>query len=316
MPFLSETAVYGLSTLLETKFLIAALFLASALFVHFRGRVKHTFTRQVTDHSTFLAPYNALVYSFSRVPNRPYLRLEDFPELKPLADNWEPIRDEGLALMDEGKVTVALGRNDLAFNSFFRRGWKRFYLKWYGEPLPSAKQFCPVTVKLLEDIPSIHGAMFALLPAGAHLGMHRDPFAGSIRYHLGLRTPNSDSCWIAVDGERYSWRDGKAVLFDETYIHEAKNETSTDRLILFCDVERPLWGLVPRAVNRFIIEKIVKITASQNMEGEPVGLANRVFGTLYRIHLASKRMKKWNRKIYYGLKYTAMALIIYAIFFL
>jgi beta-hydroxylase len=35
---------------------------ASASYVHFRGRVRHSFLRQLTDHSTFFAPVNALVY--------------------------------------------------------------------------------------------------------------------------------------------------------------------------------------------------------------------------------------------------------------
>ena len=43
--------------------------------------------------------------------------------------------------------------------------------------------------------------MFAVLPPGGKLGAHRDPFAGSLRYHLGLVTPNSDKCRILVDGQ-------------------------------------------------------------------------------------------------------------------
>jgi beta-hydroxylase len=27
-----------------------------------------------------------------------------------------------------------------------------------------------------------------------------------------------------VDGQRYSWRDGESVVFDETYIHYAENK--------------------------------------------------------------------------------------------
>ena len=54
------------------------------------------------------------------------------------------------------------------------------------------------------------------------LGAHRDPFAGSLRYHLGLVTPNSPECFIVVDGEKYYWKDGEAVMFDETYIHTAE----------------------------------------------------------------------------------------------
>ena len=80
----------------------------------------------------------------------------------------------------------------------------------------------------MQSIPIVNGAMFALLPPGGELGTHRDPFAGSLRYHLGLVTPNSDDCHIFVDGETYYWRDGEAVMFDETYIHWAENKTDVD----------------------------------------------------------------------------------------
>jgi aspartyl/asparaginyl beta-hydroxylase (cupin superfamily) len=53
-------------------------------------------------------------------------------------------------------------QRDTFLNTFFRKGWKRFYLKWYGDPLPSAQTHCPATVELLRSIPSVHGAMFAL----------------------------------------------------------------------------------------------------------------------------------------------------------
>ena len=43
------------------------------------------------------------------------------------------------------------------------------------------------------------------------------------------------------------------------------------------------------------------------MEGEQVGVLNKVFGKLYEIHLASRRVKEWNRKVYYTLKYSLTA---------
>lgn len=51
--------------------------------------------------------------------------------------------------------------------------------------------------------------MFATLPDGSRLPRHRDPYAGSLRFHLGLATPSDDRCFIEVDGQRYSWRDGE-----------------------------------------------------------------------------------------------------------
>jgi beta-hydroxylase len=93
--------------LLAPKFIALYAVILSAIYIHLRGRVRHRFTRQLTDHSTFLAPYNALMYAFSGVPARPYLPLEDFPELKTLGENWETIRDEGLQLFDDGYIKAA-----------------------------------------------------------------------------------------------------------------------------------------------------------------------------------------------------------------
>ena len=140
-----------------------------ALFVHFRGRVRHKFHRQLTDHSTIIAPYNAIMYGFSAVPNQPVRRRRRaFPSCKPLQDNWQMIRDEAIKLFDEGHIRAAAKYNDLGFNSFFRRGWKRFYLKWYDAPLPSAHGAVPENGRRWsQSIPTINGAMFAMLPPAA-----------------------------------------------------------------------------------------------------------------------------------------------------
>lgn len=288
------------------KYLVVLLFASTALYVHLRGRVRHSVARQLTDHSTVMAPYNTLMYLFSAVPARPFIDASQFPELKPLEVNWQTIRDEGLRLFDEGYIRAASKYNDLGFNSFFKSGWKRFYLKWYDDFLPSARELCPHTTELLARIPTLHAAMFAVLPPGARLPSHRDPFAGSLRYHLGLSTPNSELCRIFVDGELYYWKDGEAVIFDETYIHRAENQTNTMRLILFCDVERPLTNSLVRFVNRHLGQPFARAAATQNVDGEKVGLLNKLFGFAYRVRLVAKRFKAWNRTAYYTLKWSLL----------
>jgi beta-hydroxylase len=296
------------------RFLVLFTFVISGAIVHFRGRVRHKLSRQLLDHSTIMAPYNALMYLFSAVPNKPFIEMKHFPDLAPLRDNWEMIRDEGLQLFDEGYIRAAAKYNDLGFNSFFRTGWKRFYLKWYGDFLPSAEALCPKTAKLLASIPSVNAAMFALLPPGARLVAHRDPFAGSLRYHLGLSTPNSEDCRIIVDGQLYFWKDGEPVVFDETYIHRAENQTDRQRLILFCDIERPLSNRIARALNRFIGKPLVRAAATQNVEGEKVGVLNKLFAYAYQFRLVGKRLKAWNRTAYYVTKWTLLGSLAYAIF--
>lgn len=293
-----------LKHILAPQFIGLYILAASTVYVHFRGRERLRIGRQLGDHSTYLSPYNVLMYAGSAVPNQPVIAVEKFPELARLRENWQTIRDEAVRLFDEGFIRTAAKNNDWGFYSFFKSGWKRFYLKWYDDFLPSARSLCPRTVELLNSIPNIHGAMFAMLPPGGKLGAHRDPFAGSLRYHLGLVTPNSDKCRILVDGVPCVWRDGEAFMFDETFIHSAENATEQNRIILFCDVERPMKYGFMTAMNRWVSRHIVKASATQNVEGEHVGMLNRVFGGLYQIHLASRRIKEWNRKVYYALKYT------------
>jgi len=299
---------------LAPQFLLLYAFVAATMVVHFRGRERLKFARQLTDHSTLLAPYNVIMYLFSAVPNKPVLSVSAVPDLAKLRDNWQTIRDEALNLFDQGRIKASEGYNDWGFNSFFRSGWKRFYLKWYADPLPSAERMCPRTVELLKSIPCIKGAMFASFAPGGRLVRHRDPFAGSLRYHLGLITPtHPGECRIFVDGIPYTWHDGEDLLFDETFIHYAENTTDQTRIILFCDVERPLRNRLASAVNRWVSRRIVKETATENEPGERIGVVNKVFGSVYHLRLLGKRMKTWNKNLYYAVKYSVVALILGAI---
>jgi len=302
------------SALLAPKFVLLYVYIASAMYVHYRGRVRHGFFRQVTDHSTLMAPYNALMYLFSAVPNRPYVEVSAFPELAPLAENWQTIRREAQQLLESGRIRSATTYNDLGFNSFFKTGWKRFYVKWYDEPLPSAKSLCPRTAELVESIPGVNAAMFALLPPGTKLGAHRDPFAGSLRYHLGLVTPNSDLCRIVVDGEPYAWRDGEPVMFDETFIHIAENRSDVTRIILFCDIERPLRTRLVRALNRFVKTTLIRASQTENAPGDRVGVLNHVFNSVYRVRLIGKAIKRRSRVAHYTLKWLIFGSLLYLIF--
>lgn len=295
---------------------VLILFTLCVLLVHLRGRSRLRFDRQLVDHSALFAPYNLLMYAFSAVPARPILDRGGFPQLDLLQGNWEKIREEAMHLFDEGFIRSAEKHSDASFNSFFKQGWKRFYLKWYGEPLASAEALCPETVKLLNSIPSVKAAMFALLPPGSKLNPHRDPFAGSLRYHLGLITPNSDDCRIFVDGEMHAWRDGKDVVFDETYVHWAENRTDQTRVILFADVERPLKSSLMTAINKRVGAFMGSITASPNDDesSEQVGFVNRMFALNNRGRARTRKFKKANPKLFRVIKYIGIVIMMWLIF--
>ncbi|MDE2463633.1 MAG: lipid A hydroxylase LpxO, partial [Alphaproteobacteria bacterium] len=109
-----------------------------ALFVHRRGRVRLRFDRQFVDHSGVFAPYNLLMYAFSAVVAEPFIDRRRFPIMDIVQQGWETLREETLCLLEQHHLSASMQHDDASFNSFFRQGWKRFYLKWYGDPLPSA----------------------------------------------------------------------------------------------------------------------------------------------------------------------------------
>ncbi len=274
-----------------------------------RGKLRYTGLREyVRKGWPIFAPLNCLLYLFTKPRGRGvFLDLAQYPELAPLREHWQTIRDEAVQLMQKGYFERISDSNsasyfDVGFRTFYKYGWSKFYLKWYGYTHASALALCPQTVAILQRIPSVNGAMFSLLPPGSKLTRHLDPVAISLRYHLGLSTPNHDACWIEVDGQTYSWRDGDAALFDITYLHHARNDTSQPRLILMCDVDRPMsW---PGAIVNWFYRGLARLSIVPNLEGDRRGLANRLFAGIAPLFARSKRLRQTNRPLYNLIKWT------------
>jgi beta-hydroxylase len=231
----------------------------------------------------------------------------DFRELLQIQKNWETIREEAIGLYKQKHFESVNDPDspayyDVGFRTFFKYGWSKFYINWYGNTHESAKMLCPNTVKILEQIPSVNGAMFSLLPPGSQLTRHADPLACSIRYHLGLSTPNSENCFINVDGQSYAWKDGEAFLFDETYLHFVKNNSDQYRLILMCDIERPM-SVIGHFVNLFY-KQFVRLTLVPNTEQDKRGLFSILFSSIAPILGKAKKLRASNIKLYLLLKYT------------
>lgn len=295
--------------------IILGIYVIAVMNMHYRGQVRFAWSRQMLTHTNYLAPYNLLMNLCSKLPNKAMLNVDELADLKILRDNWEVLRDEAMQLSAEGQIKAAAGLNDAGFNSFFRTGWTRFYLKWYDDYLPSASAQCPKTVEVLKQTPSIKAAMFASLPPEGVLIPHRDPYAGSLRYHLGLVTPNSEDCYILVDGNKHAWHDGKDVLFDETFIHEAHNKTDQQRIILFADVHRPMRFKWVDSMNHWVSDHVMKASSTQNEATEKVGFINKLFEKVYSVRVVSRKIKRWNRPVYKTLKYTLFIGLVYVLFF-
>jgi beta-hydroxylase len=184
-----------------------------------------------------------LLAASSLVGNPPFFDPAVFPWVKHIEDNWQVIRQE----LDE----VMKYRDDLPnFHDISREGaaglsdddrWKTFFFYGYGMTADGNIARCPNTNKLLLDIPGMKTAFFSILAPHKHLAPHRGPYKGVIRYHLGLKIPQpSTLCGIRVKDEVRHWEEGKSLIFDDTYEHEAWNDSDEYRVVLFVDFVRPL----------------------------------------------------------------------------
>ena len=121
------------------------------------------------------------------------------------------------------------------------RDWKTFLLCGYGFKSDNNIRQCPETWRICQKIPGLVTAMFSIFEPGKHLPAHRGPYNGVLRLHLGLIIPEpQDQTAIRVGQQICHWQEGKALIFDDAFEHEAWNRTPHTRVVLFVDFIKPL----------------------------------------------------------------------------
>jgi beta-hydroxylase len=120
------------------------------------------------------------------------------------------------------------------------RNWKTFVLYGYGSVSEEGVRACPETWRILQKIPGLKAAMFSIFEPGKHLKPHRGPYNGVLRLHLGLKVPEPrDKIAIRVLDRVCHWDEGKVLIFDDAYEHEAWNHSDDTRVVLFVDFVKP-----------------------------------------------------------------------------
>jgi ornithine lipid ester-linked acyl 2-hydroxylase len=136
-------------------------------------------------------------------------------------------------------------------------GWKIFPLVAYGIRSQPNIDLCPQTWRLVQAIPGIITAMFSILEPGKRIPPHRGPYNGVLRLHLGLIVPEPrERTAIRVGAEQHHWQEGRGLIFDDAYEHEAWNDTGGVRVVLYVDFEKPL-RFPANALNRLLLRLAV-----------------------------------------------------------
>ncbi len=110
---------------------------------------------------------------------------------------------------------------------------------------------CPHTIVALEALPlarvPAHApeVLFSVFTPGTQLLAHRGVTNTRLVAHLPLIVP--ENCALSVGGEVHEWQEGRVVVFDDTYEHEAWNRSDLTRVILIFDLWHPALSEPERA---------------------------------------------------------------------
>ena len=99
------------------------------------------------------------------------------------------------------------------------------------------------------------------------------------------------------------------MIFDETFVHEARNDTEQAHLILFCDITRPQKNRLLQSIDEWLSNKIMSAAVSPNTPADKTGFINRL-GTIYWTYDNNKKkLKGWNKNVYLITKCTLLLTI-------
>jgi aspartate beta-hydroxylase len=160
-----------------------------------------------------------------------------FPLVRRLEADAPAILREVRAVNDldfspEREPIARRGRWDVAF----------FYERGLANDLMRAR--CPRTFAAIDAERTVRGpsglAYLSRLSAASHVAPHRGPTNVRVRCHFGVDVP--DECGITVDGETRTWVEGRCIVFDDSFVHEAWNRDVRDRIVLIVDLWHPDLG--------------------------------------------------------------------------
>lgn len=163
------------------------------------------------------------------------------------------------------ELTEALQAHPDAFSDYEhyltrQDDWQALHLYRDGGLVGPSAAVAPTAHQVLKDFavdtekicPLLECHFSTLLP-GAVIEPHCDLWNFSINLHLAVDIP--EGCGITVAGETRTWEEGKCLLFDYSFEHEARNAGDRPRTCLLIDLWHPETTLPERrALVAFITE--------------------------------------------------------------
>jgi beta-hydroxylase len=176
----------------------------------------------------------------------------EFKELSVLEDNYPVILEELISLRKNSENGYWVNSFPHYVESKAKKQWQVFSFRLFGIKHPINCVTANRTAEILNKIPNLISADFSYLPAHTHIKPHKGFTRMVIRVHLGLIIPND--CGIRVGNETKKWEEGKLLIFDDSFDHEAWNNSDKDRFVLMLDIANPKWEYSAQEICKYKIE--------------------------------------------------------------
>ena len=178
---------------------------------------------------------------FSQVETTPFIDPRQFEWHELVTSEWTKVQSELKAVLSAvDKIPIHQEIVEEAKPLTDDDKWLSYFFYVYGQRFEKQCSECPDTARLLQQIPGMKTAFFSILSPGKRLPPHRGPYRGVMRYHLPLLVPRHGQCGIRVGDQTATFEEGVGIMFDDTYEHEAWNDTKETRVVLFLDITRPM----------------------------------------------------------------------------
>ncbi|CAH0774024.1 unnamed protein product [Bemisia tabaci] len=188
----------------------------------------------------FRSLYQRSLYNIDRLVSRPWWTLEQTTYasfFRKLEENWQIIRNEAQALLTKNGEFV-----DEAEKLRSVGDWKQFELFARGRKIHDNCRKAPVTCGIVSSFEAASTCSrgqvkFSIMSPGTHVRAHCGPTNCRLRAHLGLIVP-ADT-FLRVAEEIRSWKEGKVLVFDDSFEHEVWHNGTSARLVLIVDTWHP-----------------------------------------------------------------------------
>lgn len=185
------------------------------------------------------------------LPDQAWFEREQFPFLQALEGASAQIREELLGVLaDENEFIPYVDMPDGAPAAAIWRSlnrspnWGSYHLYRHGERVEAHCQRCPTTVALFDSLPVMRIAdhspevFFSVLRPKTHIPPHTGVINGRLTVHLPLIVPE-DCGALRAGEEARGWREGECLIFDDSFVHEAWNQSEQTRVVLIFDIWNP-----------------------------------------------------------------------------